>query len=234
MRQSDGMLSVGSVGRRLDVDADGMLTATLAEPDHGNRTPLGRGDAIALAEGAVRSYGLDADSPLVLDRVVPVLEAGGTDTGDGRLEGPFTTATMIQFRQVINDLPVVTPSAGAVRITVDNSGTVTHVQASTRGVEQLSDQPRSMAAAPVPPGGRAMENETVDPDAALGRAFSRRLRDLVARGGAPLGYSIVPGTTEIGYDVQGSEATLVARRAMELEFEGGFRKRYWVTATLFG
>jgi hypothetical protein len=39
---------------------------------------------------------------------------------------------------------------------------------------------------------------------------------------------------EIGYDVDGSEATVVAQRAVELEFEGGYRKRYWVKATLFG
>jgi hypothetical protein len=233
-RRSDGMVSVGSAERRLDVDADGLLTAALAEPDRGNRTALSRADAIAQAEGAVRAYGLDADGPVVLDRVAPILEAGGTDTGDGQLEGPYTTGTMVQFRQVIEGLPVITPAAGAVRVTVDNSGTVTHVQTSTRGIEQLSDRPRSMPRGPIPPGGRAVENDAVDPDFALGRAFSRRLQDFVARGGAPQGYGIVPGTTEIGYDVQGSEATVVARRAVELEFEGGFRKRYWVTATLFG
>ena len=162
------------------------------------------------------------------------MEAGGTDTGDGHIDEPVTIGTMVQFRQLINGLPVVTPAAGAVRMTVDNSGTVTHVQAGTRGVEQLSDRPRSMGAAPVPPGARPAPDGPQDPEIALGRAFSRRLRDFVARGGAPTGYSAVPGTMEIGYDVDGSEATVVAQRAVELEFEGGYRKRYWVKATLFG
>ena len=234
VRQSPGMLSIGAYERRLHVDDAGVLSAILAEPDRDNRSPLTRGEATTVAEGAVRSYGLDAAGALVLDRVVPVMEAGGTDTGDGHLDEPRTTATMIQFRQIINGLPVVDPAAGAVRVTVDNSGTVTHVQASTREIEQLSDRPRSMGTGPVPPGGRTAEDGPGDPEIALGRAFSRRLRDLVARGGAPTGYSVVPGTMEIGYDVRGSEATVVAQRAVELEFEGGFRKRYWVKATLFG
>jgi hypothetical protein len=234
VRQAPGMVSVGAEERRLHIGDDGVLSATLAQPDRENRTPLARAEATARADDAVRSYGLDADAPLVLDRVVPVMEAGGTETGDGYLEGPFTTGTMVQYRQEINGLPVLTPSAGAVRVTVDNSGTVTHVQASTRGIDQLSDRPRSTAAAPVPPGERPAADGTADPELALGRAFSRRLRDLVARGGAPTGYGTVPGTTEIGYDVDGSDATVVARRAVELEFEGGYRKRYWVKATLFG
>jgi hypothetical protein len=182
----------------------------------------------------VRALGLDADGPLVLDRVVPMMEAGGSDEGNGRLEGPYTTATVIQFRQVINGLPVITPSAGAVRLTVDNSGTVTDVHAGTRAVEALSDRPRSTAIGPTPPGGRALDDSAPDPEAALGRAFSRRLRDMVARGSTPLNYRAVPGTTEIGYDVSDGDATVVAQRAMEVEFEGGFRKRYWVKATLFG
>lgn len=235
VRQGPGLMSIGADERRLHIGNDGVLSATLAEADRENRTPLARSEATALAEGAVRSYGLDADGTLVLDRVVPVMEAGGTDTGDGHVDEPVTTATMIQFRQLVNGLPVLTPGAGAVRVTVDNSGTVTHVQASTRAVEQLSDRPRSTATAPVPPGARAAADDgPQDPEIALGRAFSRRLRDLVARGGAPTGYAVVPGTTEVGYEIDGAEATVVARRAMELEFEGGYRKRYWVTATLFG
>ena len=234
VRQAPGLTSVGAAERRLHIGDDGVLSATLAAADRENRTPLARAEALAQAEGAVRSYGLDADGPLVLDRVVPIMEAGGTDTGDGHIDEPVTVGTMVQFRQLINGLPVVSPAAGAVRVTVDNSGTVTHVQAGTRGVEQLSDRPRSMGAAPVPPGARTAPDGPEDPEIALGRAFSRRLRDFVARGGAPTSYSVVPGTMEIGYDVDGSEATVVAQRAVELEFEGGYRKRYWVKATLFG
>ena len=147
------------------------------------RSPAARPPA--LAEGAVRSYGLDADGPLVLDRVVPIMEAGGTDTGDGHVDEPVTVGDHDPVPPADQRAARRSrPSAGAVRVTVDNSGTVTHVQAGTRGVEQLSDRPRSMGAAPAPAGRPPRTDDgAADPEIALGRAFSRRLRDLVARGG---------------------------------------------------
>jgi hypothetical protein len=45
--------------------------------------------------------------------------------------------------------------------------------------------------------------------------------------------SSVPGSTEIGYDIQGNEAILIARKAVEVNFGSGYRKRYWVTVPLF-
>jgi hypothetical protein len=134
---------------------------------------------------------------------------------------------------VIGDLPVITPGAGAVRLVVDNDGQVTEVDDTTRAVDALSDRPRARISEPTPPGAAPSAGPT-DYDAALARAFGRRLRRITMDGPAPLSFGVVPGTTEIGYDVQGSDAVVVAQRAVEVEFDGGFRKRYWVKAPLFG
>jgi hypothetical protein len=50
----------------------------------------------------------------------------------------------------------------------------------------------------------------------------------------PLEFTTVPNSTEIGYDIDGDEAILIARKAIEVNFGNGYRKRYWVTVPLFG
>jgi hypothetical protein len=227
-----GIASMGDGERRVSVGDDGIVTARLARPNRENRTPLARREALAVAEGAIRSHGLDGDASMVLDQVIELREGGGSDTGDGQMEGPFTTGTMVQYRQLVNGLPLITPSAGCVRVTIDNDGTITDIHSSTRGIEDLSDRPRSTTMEPPPPGS-ASHNGGISPDTALAQAFSRQLRDIVAHGPAPVGYSTVPGTTEVGYDVRGSEAVIIARQAVEIEFDGGYKKRYWVKAPLF-
>ena len=58
------------------------------------------------------------------------------------------------------------------------------------------------------------------------------MRDLAARGAAPLSLRILPGTTEIGYGIRSNTARLVARQGIEIECVRGFRKRYWIQSDL--
>ena len=46
------------------------------------------------------------------------------------------------------------------------------------------------------------------------------------RGQMPVGYSLVPGTTEVGYAFNGDQAVLVATREIEVDFGQGLFKRY--------
>lgn len=233
-QQRKGFVAMSDGERQVSIDDDGVLTAVLSSPNIGNRSPLGRRDAIGVADDAVRTYGLDADADLVLDRVVELREAGASEQGDGAAEGPFTTGTLVQYRQLINGMPVITPHAGTVQVTIDNDGTVTNVRASTREIDSLSDRPRSLAPEPPPFGADRVSEEVRDPDTALANAFGDRLRHLLLKGPAPVGFSTVPGTSEVGYEMRNSEAVIIAQRAVEVEFTGGFRKRYWIKAPLYG
>jgi hypothetical protein len=234
-QRRDSVTRMTGEGGQVSIGDDGLLSAILGRPNLENRSPLARQEALAAAESSVRRFGLDADAEqLVLDRVVELCEGGASTDGDGQSEGPFTTGTMVQYRQVVNGLPVITPNSGAVRVTIDNDGNVTNVQASTRTIEELSGQPRATTSDPTPPGAEKRQDESIDPEAALTRAFSGRLRNALLSGPAPVGFSTVPGSTEVGYDIQESQATLIAQRAVEVEFANGYRKRYWVKAPLFG
>jgi len=233
----DGSFRVADGDLSIAYSADGSLNVQLAKPNLTNQSPLPMQRVTALAEESIRKYGLDQQVPLVFDRVLIASAAGGTDQGSGQLEGPYTTGTIVQFRQVINGLPVITPGAGIVRISIDNDGTVTNVHSSVRAIEQLSDRSMNTSGAPTPAGATASRQapEPANYEQLLAAKFSKQLASWVAKGGGgmPLEFTTVPGSTEIGYELQRDEAVLIARKAVEVNFGSGYRKRYWVTVPLF-
>lgn len=233
----DGSFRVADGDLRIAYGNDGSFDAQLAKPNRSNRVQMATPRAMSLAQEAVRRYGLDQQMPLVFDRVLFSCEAGGTDQGSGQLEAPHTTGTIVQFRQVINGLPVLTPGSGTVRIAIDNDGTVTNIHSSVRMIEQLSSRPMSTAGAPMPTGVTASppSPEPTNYEERLAAEFGKQLSAwaIKGRGRMPLAFSTVPDSTEIGYDIRGNDAVLIARKAVEVDFGNGYRKRYWVAAPLF-
>jgi Family of unknown function (DUF6345) len=233
----DGNYCVAAGDKSIAYGSDGSIDVRLANPNRANRTPLAVQRAKVLAQEAVWRYGLDQEVPVVFDRLVLISEGGGTVQGSGQLEGPYTTGTIVQFRQLVNGVPVITPSAGTVRISIDNDGTVTDVHTSVRAIDQLSNRPRSSVGEPTPEGGVApiLQPEPTNYEQLLSAQFSRQLAAGMAQGGGgmPLEFTTVPGSTEIGYEIQGNEVFLIARKAVEANFGNGYRKRYWVTVPLF-
>jgi len=233
----DGSYRVTAGEKSIAYGRDGSIEVRLAKPNLANYTPLATQRATEIAQKAVLRYGLDQEVPVVFDRVLLVTEGGGTTDGSGKLEGPYTTGTIVQLRQVVNGVPVITPSAGTVRISIDNDGTVTDVHSSVRTVEQLSTRSIRSVSEPTPEGvvTPKMTPEPTNYEQLLANEFSKQLAPWMAKGGGgmPLEFTTVPGSTEIGYDIQGDEAILIARKAVEVNFGSGYRKRYWVTVPLF-
>ncbi|GAA2492693.1 hypothetical protein ACFOS0_36040 [Nocardia seriolae] len=72
-----------------------------------------------------------------------------------------------------------------------------------------------------------------DPEDLLARASSDRIRTLAAQGGRPPSeVSIVPDTTEVGYEIDGDSAYLAARRVVESALGNGCRKQHHVVAPI--
>jgi hypothetical protein len=235
-----GALSPNGVGssaydgrRLLTVGANGSVVAQLAQANRENRSPIDPQSAQGIAADALASYGLDAVGQVVLDRVASVNDAGVSARKPDEIDGPHTTETLVQYRQMIGGIPVLTPGAGTIQVLVDNDGAVTSVTSTARTVDDLTEHsPHGPATEPTPPGSPTMEAGEVDVERILARAFSDRLRSMAVKGDLPVGFAIVPGTTEVGYDVQGDQASLVAQRSVELDYGGGYRKRYLVKAPI--
>lgn len=223
---------IGDANRRLHF-GDGMVTLHLGQPNHGCTDRLSRGAAVSAGGEAIRRYGLDAEGPLVLDRVLDVHEAGGQRDSDV-LSDARTVETIVQYRQFINGIPIISSEAGLVRVSVGNDGVVTKIQSSTRAVVNLADSPGATTAEPGLDGERAEPASGARHDALLATALGDHLRLALARGGHPLGYSVLPGTREIGYHVHENTADLIAAQAVELEYENGYRSRIWVWTPLSG
>ena len=234
-RAPNGSFQVTDGDMRIAYSGDGSFNVQLAKPNLANHTPIATRQALTQAQEAIRRYGLDQQAPLVFDRVLLSSEAGGTPAGSGQIEGPYTTGTIVQFRQTINGIPVITPSAGTVRVAIDNDGTVTEVHSAVRAIDQLSDRPLRTVAMPSSTDATAalQATEPENYEQQLAAQFSKRLAVWAVQGTMPVDFTTVPGSTEIGYDLQEHEATLIARKAMEVDFGNGYRKRYWVTTPLF-
>jgi Family of unknown function (DUF6345) len=237
-RGADGSLRLREGERIIVQDSSGGISVRLTAANLGNTTPLATAQARGLAEDTIRQYGLDAGLQLIFDRAILASAAGGTSEGSGRLEPERVTETIVQFRQVINGVPVISPDAGVVRVSVDNDGRVTRLNASVRQVADLGrtlspqgPEPSAAAGATAAPRGPSPEPEH---ESELRVAVGRRLRELIGKGASPVGVETVPGSTEIGYAIRGDLAQLVAQRAIEVDFGFGYRKRYLVETVLAG
>lgn len=239
-RMRDGGLLLREGDTSVAQDRMGAISVRMAPANLGNHAALPLSQARSRAEDTLRQYGLDANAELVFDRAMVAHAAGGTTEGSGRLAQERVTETIVQFRQVINGVPVIGSDAGTVRVSVDNDGRVTQLHAAVREVEDLGKAGRSLAARGPEPNGAAATRQPRGPvaepehESALSAAVGQRLRDLVARGAVPVAVQTVPGSSEIGYLPRGDLARLVARKAIEVDFGLGYRKRYWVDADITG
>jgi Family of unknown function (DUF6345) len=207
---------------------DGAFDIQLAKPDHSYRGSMSMDLAQAKANAAIQQYGLAGNANLVLDRVLHSYQAGGTNKGSGEREDARITGTVVQFRQTINGIPVITPDSGVIRVSMDNTGTVTNLHSSVRAVEALSERGRQSQPSPRAPGlAHDIAPEDYGFEQALAAKFAMQLSRMAASGRMPLGFSIVPDTTEVGYSFKNGETVIVARRQVEVDFGGGYRKRYW-------
>ncbi|MGX4644183.1 DUF6345 domain-containing protein [Massilia sp. SYSU DXS3249] len=240
--QQDGSFLAHSGERLIARDERGAVDVRFALPNLDNESALPLARARNLAEDAIRQFDLDPGNSLVFDRVLLSQSAGASLAGDGRIEPGHTSETIFQYRQVISGIPVITPDAGIVRVGVGNDGSITTLHSSLREVEGLSSQARTVPPQP-PEAGRGDGPDIPrlvagasddDVDALLASAVGTRLRALVAGGANINGVENVPGTTEVGYHFHNGSGELVARKGIEVDFGGGYRKRYWVQQTIFG
>ena len=238
----DGSASFEDGDRAFSLSTDGSYSVRLAHPNLENRTAPSVASVRGIAERIVDRLSLRGDSQLVLDRVISAEAAGGTNQGSGEMSDTRTTETIVQYRQLIDGIAVITPGAGTLRVAIDNDGTVTRVDGSLRDVRALSSSGRMTP--PQRPDTAAGDSHAAEgaPDTqspeetALGVATGTTLRAIVGRGkgGGPVGFSVVPGSTEVGYDLAGDTAELIATRSIEVDFGSGYKKLYRIDARLHG
>ncbi|WP_347266519.1 DUF6345 domain-containing protein [Paracoccus sp. (in: a-proteobacteria)] len=240
VRDAHGALSLqrGPVHFLRRADGGILLEFAPDRPGARGRLPLQRRALVSRARGALRRHGFIArDMDLVFDRVSLAMSATARrrqmhEPPDERLD-----AVIVQFRQVIDGIAVLDADAGAVRLTMDPEGAVLRIESSLRRVARLLPARAYCGGQPADPvlGPGAVTVPCAAPPPVsllLARHSARLMRDLAARGAAPLGLGVLPGTTEIGYGIRSNTARLVARQGIEIECERGFRKRYWIQSDL--
>jgi hypothetical protein len=217
----DGVFSVKEGDIRIALEGDGAYEVQFAEPNLDNEDQISMHKAQNIAQDFIDQHGLDYEG-LTFDRIM-LSQEGGESEKDGQSEGPFVTETIIQYTQLINDLPVLLPGKGSVSVVIDNDGTVTGIKNSTHRIKDLIESYRTV---PEPPEKNKQRPSSLDPLELLDDIWQERMKEWIIKGKMPLGYQTVPGSYEIGYAIKGNEAQLVARRDIEVECDKGIFKRF--------
>jgi hypothetical protein len=230
----EGVFFIESGKRHVAFADDGVFEVHMAQPNLSNRSQLPSDHAISIARDAVQRYGLDREVNLTLNSVRLAAHAGVASESSEQVDGPHISSTTVQFKQVINGLPVITPGKGEVRITIDNDGTVTNVHASTRPVDQLVDRPRRTIAPPREEGSlvRPKATDQAGYERLLEEEWSKQLEARKASGKQPESFTVLPDSTEVGYDIQRNTAIIAATRLIEVDCGGGYRKHYRVVVPI--
>ncbi|WP_238986833.1 DUF6345 domain-containing protein [Paracoccus sp. MKU1] len=237
---AQGAITVSHGPIRFQHHPDGRILLELepGAPGRGLREIPPRRALISRAQNMIRHHGfLLPGIELVFDRVSLAMSASASLL---RLDEPPAQnldEIIVQFRQAIDGIPVLTPDAGSLRLAMRPDGTVLRIESTLRRVAERMParaHPHGLPDDPPPPV-RPEGLPTPEPQAIsriLAQHSARLMRDLAARGAAPLSLRILPGTTEIGYGIRSNTARLVARQGIEIECVRGFRKRYWIQSDL--
>ncbi|RDW13836.1 DUF6345 domain-containing protein [Paracoccus thiocyanatus] len=237
---AQGAISLARGALRLQRDSEGRILLELGDSGPGRglreippcRTLVGR------ARNALRQHGfLPAGTELVFDRVSLALSATASLSRLDQPPAENLDEIIVKFRQSIDGIPVLTPDAGGLRLAMRPDGTVLRIESTLRRVaERMPPRAHRHGLPDDPPPPRRPEGMPEPEPQAIPRILAqhsaRLMRDLAARGAAPLNLRILPGTTEIGYGIRSNTARLVARQGIEIECARGFRKRYWIQSDL--
>ncbi|MEV7194742.1 DUF6345 domain-containing protein [Streptomyces sp. NPDC093510] len=237
-----GVLNATSGDRIVSTGPQGVRWVRLAEPNHRNTQQLPTERAIEAARAIAERYAEGAE--LVVDSVHDLMQNSGTKDG-AEIGRPVSLQTHVTFRQVFDGVPVITPGLGLIRVGLDNDGTAVQAQIATRRATGIMREPSTEVSPPQPKGGRATAAPLErDPRKALDAAQRKLLAELAtvtaddpehaaaAAARAPR-VSDVPGTFEVGYEMEGNEAYPAARKLIEIGSQDGmFKTRRWVVAPL--
>lgn len=219
-------------GLRFLRDARGDLLLEYAAPARGTRgvVSLHRRALIARARAALRQHGVLAGGvDLAFDRILISMSAG-VGLGARREVLPQVVDDLIvQFRQCFHGISVLSPDSGWVRVVMRSDGSLMRIETRLRSLAHDAQSASGPAARDPNP---HSSSDKPDVSHLLARQSALLLRDLAARGAAPLTPRILPGLTEIGYAIRSNTARLVARQGVEITCVRGFRKRYWIQSDL--
>ncbi|MFI6876691.1 DUF6345 domain-containing protein [Streptomyces sp. NPDC050400] len=239
--ERQGVLSASSGDRYVSTAPQAVRWVRLAEANHRNTQQLPTQRAVEAARQFAEQHADGAE--LVVDGVHDLMQNTGKKDGS-QIGEPVSLETHVTFRQVLNGVPVITPGRGEFRVALDNDGTVVQATLSTR---RATGELRTPASAVAPPSGKGTSAlaspGSRDPRQALDEAQQRRIAHLTAMAAdsdrsasdieARLEVRDVPGTLEVGYEIEGNEAYPAARKLIELgSRDSMFKKLRWVVAPL--
>jgi hypothetical protein len=223
----EGNYVVEDKGVKFTVNAEGKIDATLAAINYKNTEAIKQKDALAIANKFIKANGLAKGVDVVLNDVRLGYTNGGTSAGSGTIGKERITDTTLVFKQTINGLPSVNADNGLIRITVDNDGTVTQASSSVKQIVNLSDKPKYVVNGPK--GAQLATLVTGDAEKALDNALAAKLNTT-----EKLKTKIKDNSSIVGYDFNGTHATIVAQREYDVNLGNNIEKAQKIRTLIYG
>ncbi|UXU76467.1 MULTISPECIES: DUF6345 domain-containing protein [unclassified Paracoccus (in: a-proteobacteria)] len=224
---AEGTLHLRRDDLRLQRQADGRILLEMLRPPRPSVAGMGlkRRALVAQARAALRSFGfLPGEHALLFDGIHLSLSACGRRYDSCTPAQPQLDEIVVSFRQAVEGVAFLAEDAGWLRVVLRPDGRLVRIECKLRGVaSRLDGHGREARVAP-------------EPDQAVNMMLAQQtamlMRELAARGAAPLRQKVLPGSTQIGYGLRANTARPIARQAVEVECARGFRKRYWIQSDL--
>ncbi len=206
--------------KKITLNQQGHFNAKLASINFENRSQLDQNKAQQLAEQYIREH-TGKDTELQFHAIRLGKTCGGGTKGSGELDKEYVTDTTVEFRQVINGVPVINTDNGVVRVTIDNDGTITNFHNSVKKVLNLSNKPKEISIDPNR-NGHALETQAQQTE----RLFRSKLSEYKTENAKPV-------VNEVGYDISGLHGSLSEKHEYEVTFENDLKKLIQVTVPIF-
>lgn len=227
------ILELGPLGgRRKQLDGVGRTTIVgdalahirLAEPRavaEAGRAPVGQEALLTAADGVRAAVAMDGIE--LAPAYTRALRTAGASASE-RVEDA-AAGYAVEYRQVVDGIPVITPDAGYLRVLLDPSGTPTTA---------------TLTARPVTGRERRRLRETPQPDSGLGAPLTADAvggllaAELAAKAPGAVSAETLAETRQVGYAVDGTHAHLAASQGSLVDFGHGLLKKVRVTVPLNG
>ncbi|ACY22331.1 hypothetical protein Gbro_3125 [Gordonia bronchialis DSM 43247] len=226
------VLELGDVSRllpaldgvgRTDVVGDGLARVELtAQSSAALEVSVPPSDETVLESADRVRSALDLDDIELRGHLVRTQRSAGA-RADGTDESPGTVSGyVVEYRQEVDGIEVITPQSGYVRVHLDAAGTAMSADVTVRPVDAARRQP--VLEPPVAQGDSGTRGAD-GIDAALRSA--QLAHPSVPDDAAPL-----PGSRRVGYQLSGATAHLGATAGYLVDFGDGLQKKIYVSTAL--
>lgn len=205
---------------RVSIVGDHLARVELTQAEAALEASVSLSDQAVLAAADQVLTALDLADVELQPHLVRTQRSAGARADGGDLTAPSIAGYAVEYRQVVDGVPVITPQSGYVRVHFDAAGTALSADVTARPIQNMRSRPILV---PPAPGGETSRTDAVESALARAAAADPAVTDQVTP---------IDGSRQIGYVQSGATAHLGVSQGYLADAGPGLQKKFLVTAAL--